>query len=236
VETFAVDLLRGLRERGHELLVVTSHAERELPDEDELCGIPVRRLPMREAVAARDVGSLGRVLRDATALKSAFGPELVHVHSVGPSLLLHLRSRVEETPWLLGLQTEALGSQRNGGSTLLGAALRTASWVVGCARFVTEQARRPAPEIGGRSSTIYNGVAHSALARTEAPEQPTVVYVGRLVSTERRGRAARGDRPAGAEDAGDPPAGRRRRVRAGVARAASAEPPAGEGGRFPRVR
>jgi glycogen(starch) synthase len=180
-ELFAAGLLPGLRERGHELLVVTSQAERDLPDEDELEGIPVRRLPFRAAIEARDVLELARLQRQVVRLKRSFAPDLVHSNDVGPSLLLQLRSRPDAVPWLVGLQQELLGSQTARAGSLLTACLRSASWVAGCSAAVTEQVRALEPGLERRSSTIYNGIEPPSSEPPPPPESPTIAYAGRLV-------------------------------------------------------
>jgi glycosyltransferase involved in cell wall biosynthesis len=182
-ELFGAELLRGLAARGHELCVLTSHGEQQLPDEEEIDGTLVHRLPMRAAIAQGDVSALARVLRAVTELKSELAPELVHVHAAGPSLLFHLRTRPERTPWLLGLQQQLLGSQKGGGSSLLRDGLASASWVVGCSELVTEQARGLVPGLAARSSTIYNSVPTTGVGAQPGPPpvEPVVVFVGRLV-------------------------------------------------------
>jgi glycogen(starch) synthase len=180
-EVFAAGLLPNLRDRGHVFLVVTSHAELELPDEDDFEGIPVRRLPIRAALAAGDVRALMRALQQVVRLKQSFAPDLVHANGVGPSLLLHLRSRPEATPWLLGVQQQLLDSQTDEASSLLLACLRSANWIAACSAAATKQLRSLEPGVAARSLTIYNGVDPPGSAPAPLSERPTVLYAGRLV-------------------------------------------------------
>jgi len=180
-EVFAAGLLPKLRDRDHEFLVVTSHAELELPDEDDFEGIPVRRLPIRAALAAGDVRALMRALQQVVRLKQSFAPDLVHANGIGPSLLLHLRSRPDATPWLLGVQQQLLDSQAAEASSLLRACLRSASWIAACSEAAAKQLRSLELGVAARSSTIFNGVEPPRSTPAPLPARPTVVYAGRLV-------------------------------------------------------
>ena len=181
-EIFAAKLLRSLRARGVEFLVVTSHHDRELPDEDVHEGIPIRRLPFRAAIAKRDVKSFARAMSEVAKIVREFAPDLIHVNAVGPSLMFLLKSgRAESPPHIVTVQQEVLASQRDGSATLLAQALAAADHVVGVSRSVLDQLRAAHPEITPRSSVIYNGVDLPLLAPAPLPDPPHVLCLGRLV-------------------------------------------------------
>jgi glycosyltransferase involved in cell wall biosynthesis len=70
VQTMAGSLLVALRERGHELIVITERGTQDLPPEDEYEGITVFRLPF--AAVLRDVDRLMRVRKQIIRLKCEF--------------------------------------------------------------------------------------------------------------------------------------------------------------------
>src|SRR5512140_552983 len=108
-ELFLANLARTLAERGHEFLVVTSHHDIALPDDDEHEGVPIRRLPFRAAVEAGDVRRFPALVQRAAAIRREFMPDLVHLNAVGPSAFFALQSaRAHRAPLLVTLQQEVL--------------------------------------------------------------------------------------------------------------------------------
>ena len=118
-EIFAAELIAALRERGVEFLIVTSHHDRALPDEDEYDGVPIRRLPFRAAVAGRDVKSFVRCMAAVKNIKREFAPDLIHVNAVGPSVLFHLKTLdASAAPYVVTMQQEVLAASEGSGSLL----------------------------------------------------------------------------------------------------------------------
>jgi glycogen(starch) synthase len=181
-EIFAAKLMASLLPRGIEFLVLTSHHDRELPDQDEHEGIVIRRLPFRAAIGGRDVKAFLRAMKETSALKHEFAPDVIHMNAIGPSALFHLRTAdATRAPLLVTLQQEVLSSQTGGTSTLLGQLIDAAQWAVGCSQTVLEQLRAAYPSVVARSSRIYNGVDVPSLAPAPLPETPHVLALGRLV-------------------------------------------------------
>jgi glycogen synthase len=183
-EVLLAKLIPALRDRGHEFVVLTSHDHLDLPDEERYDGIPVRRLPLRSAIANRDLDLLRDVRQQVIDVKRAFAPDLVHVSAIGPSVFFHLRT-LEAGPVtsLVGVQTlfPATEAARNG--SLVREVMLSATWVAAVSRAVLAQARRLAPEIARRSSVIPNGFDLGVARSTERrpPEAPRLLCLGRLV-------------------------------------------------------
>jgi glycogen(starch) synthase len=181
-EIFAARLMAALRPRGIDFLVLTSHHDLELPDQDAHDGVPIRRLPFRAALGGRDVKSFAHALRETATIKRAFAPDLIHMNAVGPSALFHLRTRqASDAPFLVTLQQEMLRSQSGGEATLMAQILEAADWIAGCSGAVVGQLRAAFPAAAARSSRIYNGVDAPALAPAPLPDRPHVLCLGRLV-------------------------------------------------------
>ena len=89
-------LSNALRERGHEMALVTSHHNYDLPDEDEYEGIPVHRLPFRRALTSADPGLMMETRRRLSRLLHEYKPGLIHVSNVMPSTVFYLHC-AEET-------------------------------------------------------------------------------------------------------------------------------------------
>ena len=175
-------LLEGLRRRGHEFMIVTDTGPRELAASGEHDGIPVHRLPFQAAIDRRDVVRIAEIRSRLAELGSTFAPELVHVNAVGPSLFFHLRaSRAAAVPWLFTPHAP-LTDQATGRDTILGEALRSASWIVCLSAAQRESILRIAPEVSSKSSVIYCGLEPPAVPPAPLPfAPPRALCLGRHV-------------------------------------------------------
>jgi glycogen synthase len=178
-EVFATKLLLALRERGHQVIVVTRQDSPDLCLEDHYHGIPVHRFPFWTAYADRRIDQLIAARRRLRKLKRDFAPELVHIHGFGPSVLFHLdTTQAHASPLLVTLVEER---QHPEGRELLSRMLRSADWVTGKSAAVLAQARRLAPEIASRSSVIHNGLEVPTLLPQPLPTAaPRLLCLGRL--------------------------------------------------------
>jgi glycosyltransferase involved in cell wall biosynthesis len=181
-EVFATKLLMALRERGHEIIVVTRQDSPDLPLEDRYQGIPVYRFPFWTSLTnSADLDHLLKTRRRITELKRAFSPDLVHIHGFGPtSVLFHVgAASTRPLPLLFTLINEL--SAYAAGHESLTRVLRSAEWVTSKAAEALAQARRLAPEITPRSSIIHNGIDTPALLPEPLPyEAPRLLCLGRL--------------------------------------------------------
>jgi len=181
-ELFLANLARALGPRGHEFLLVTSHHDIDLPDDDEHEGVPIRRLPFRAAVETGDVRRFPALVQRAAAIRREFMPDLVHLNAVGPSAFFALQSaRVRRVPLLVTLQQEVLASQAGQAGTLLSRVFDAADWIAACSGAVLDQVRGVHPALASRSSCVYNGLEPPALAPAPLPSPPRLLCLGRLV-------------------------------------------------------
>ena len=181
VEVFAARMLPALRERGHEVMVMTAHSECDAPDDLVVDDVPVHRFRIAEALASRDPTQVVAVRRRISALTRAFDPDLVHLHHPGPVAYFHAHGAgTSPRPTLLTVHSPFEGSSLQPG-TIVGRTVRAATWVAGVSRATLGDIIEQVPEVEGRSSVVYNGVAAPALVPTPlAFDPPTILYVGRL--------------------------------------------------------
>lgn len=178
-ETFAAHLLPALRRRGHELVIVTSQAYLDLPDEAEYRGIPVYRWPFLAALKSRDVQQIAVLRGRLTDLLRRFQPDVIHSNSLGP--MDFFLSGVHQIPLVITLQ-QRFPDQLLTAATLMGNMLRTASWLAGCSRAILTELQLAVPEIRGRSSVIYCGLQVPTIAPTPLPtDPPQLLCLGRLL-------------------------------------------------------
>jgi glycogen(starch) synthase len=181
LEAAVMTLLASLRERGHEACVVTSHDALPLPDEEEHDGIAIHRLPLREALVARDPAALIASQRRAAAVRRAFAPDVVHVNLPDPGAAIHLRAAaVHPAPLVVTVHTSILLDGDGGGDTLFGTLLRTADWVSAPSAAVLRPLQDAMPGLGERSSVIPYGLPTREPCG-DPPAAPTVLCIGRLI-------------------------------------------------------
>ena len=179
---FSARLLQALARRGYQVTVVAGHHQAGLPDEIDLDGVRVHRFPFHQILSANDVDATSTCVRRVSRLKRAAAPDLVHLNTLGPSVLFHLRTaRAWPAPVLLTLHSPVM-EDAGRLDTLYGQALHTAAWVNANSRAVRAELCRRLPEMAGRSSVTYYGMAPPALPPAPRPlANPVVLAFGRLV-------------------------------------------------------
>jgi len=187
IETVAADLLPRLSERGYEFHVVATHSYLDLPDDDELKGTRIRRLPFRAALESGDIGELIRVRRAFARAVSEIQPDLVHMFGRSLSMLFCRDvGELSAVPKILTLQNEIRGAGTQAADSVTRQTLRSSDWVTACSEEVLCQAREAVPEIEPRSSVIYNSIVPPAADPPPLSlEPPILMCVGRL--TDQKG-------------------------------------------------
>jgi glycosyltransferase involved in cell wall biosynthesis len=182
-ELFAAHLIRALRPRGFEFTVITSHDSLDLPDEDTFDDTPVHRFPFRRALSPAHLHELLALRRRVGDFLSRWNPQVVHINGVTPSAFFCINVlRARQTPLLVRLNQEMLPHQfPSARGTLLEHTLQRADWVTSVSTRVLQQARELVPDIAGRSSVIYNGVAAPTHLPPPVPATAPILCVGRLV-------------------------------------------------------
>lgn len=182
IEVWSARLVTGMAARGHEVQVVASHSQLDLPDRDWLDGVRIERLEFRAAVEERRLDRFGDALAGIKRIKREFTPDVVHLGTVGWSTMFHLLSRdAWPAPWLLTLTQQRLASQTSSHDTVLGRALESADWVSSVSRAVLDQAIDLSPGVAGRSSVDYWGMPEPPAMPPPSFDPPRVLCVGRLV-------------------------------------------------------
>lgn len=182
VEVFSARLLPALARRGHEITVVAGHHRGGLPEVMDFMGVTVRRFLFHTVLAAHDVEQIGVMLTRVARLKRQVAADLVHLNTLGPSVLFHLEtSRSKPSPVLLTMHSPVMEDAARP-DTLYGRALRSASWVNCNSQAVRTDLCRSMPELRARSSVIYYGMEPPGLEPGPPPrEEPVILAYGRLV-------------------------------------------------------
>jgi glycogen(starch) synthase len=178
VEVIARKLLPALQRRGHEFIVVTPKTSANSPDEDEYEGIPVYRFSFENHFTPSAVDYVIGMRRKIDGLKRAFLPDLVHINAVNRSNFFYLTtSQTPRLPLLVTLH----GQWEKQIEPVVEQTLRRADWVAGCSAAMLDRGRQLVPEIGARSSVVYNGIEMPLLAPEPLPyDPPRIACLGRL--------------------------------------------------------
>lgn len=182
VEVFSGRLLPSLAARGHAITVVAGHHRAGLPETVDFSGVTIRRFPFHSVLAANDFERLAEILARIAHLKREVAPELIHLNTLGPSLLFHLRTPVWRAPTLLTMHSPVMPDAIRP-DTLYGQGLLSATSINCNSRAVQADLCRLAPQHGARSCVTYYGMEPPALEPTPRPrEEPIVLGYGRLVA------------------------------------------------------
>ncbi|CAN5635360.1 N/A [soil metagenome] len=178
IEVLLDRLLPALRDRGHEITMLTSA---QVGDQEEIStrhGIDVHRTQLIVALARRDPGLLSRERQRVKRLLADVQPDLVHAHDPGPNLWAVVNAA---TPTPI-VTTMHIGVQSTGAGAVASIAelLRASAWVTGVSQTAVEEVLAVEPSLAGRTSVIENGIAPSP--PTSARVVPgRVLCIGRLV-------------------------------------------------------
>jgi glycosyltransferase involved in cell wall biosynthesis len=186
IEVFTANLAPLMRERGHEVTVITSLTDERLSDRDTFKGVPVHRFPMTDALHSRDLDRILAVRRRVADLWSAVDPDVGHVrYGFGPSVyFLPTAIRGARSPVMVTIPG-FMDAAPTGPSTVVGNTLSHSSWVTFTSEAVREHVLKLFPELATRSSVIYNGLAPPAVRPTPLPFGPPVVLCAGRLSEEK---------------------------------------------------
>ncbi len=180
IEVLLRQLCPALRDRGHEVSVLTS-THRQAPEpRSEVDGITVHRVGLLRALAQRDPAGLARGRKAAVRILHEVRPEVVHGHDPGPNLWTafeHLPEVPVLTTLHLGVAAIDLG-QRGPTARLLG----RSAWLTGVSQAVVDEAVALVPSLADRSSVVVNGLPVSGEPSAPDPAGRRIVAAGRMTA------------------------------------------------------
>jgi glycogen(starch) synthase len=190
VEAFTARLAGKLIARGHDALVIADRYPGDLPETDELDGIPVRRLGFFEALTMRGsdpraaLRAHGDILAAVSALKRTFRPDVVHVNLADASPFFHLRTiAAHPCPTVVTLQA-ALSRRATDSQSVTASLLRQSTRIVAISRAAAANLVAHTDQAPAEIDIIAPGIPVAEFAPTRPPAAspiPTVAFLGRLV-------------------------------------------------------
>jgi glycogen(starch) synthase len=180
VEVFLSELAPALRERGHEVAVITDRGHYGAPEREQIDGVSVERLGFNQALASAHPPEVIAVSRQAAESMRRFSPDVVHVNFSDATIFFYLRaSAAESPPMALTFHVSPPPERRDGA---VRRAMLAAGAVTACSQAILDDALEVVPEQADRAAAIPNGLAGPAdEPEPPAPGPPLVVAAGRLV-------------------------------------------------------
>ena len=181
-EILGFELARALRDRGHEVLVVTdARPSSGLSGESSIDDVGVRRFGWTAPLVANDPAAILRVKQSVARCKAEFAPDVVHVLLFGVDVLIHrLTAGARPAPEVATLQQPVVPLYQRPKSPVE-ATLRAARWLVAPSEATLRWYRAAIPGIEARSSVVLNALPFPLEAPSPpANGPPAMVCAGRL--------------------------------------------------------
>jgi glycogen(starch) synthase len=180
IENFLRDYVPALRERGHDVAVLTSRHASASDAHGEHAGARVFRSDLERALSERDVARVHRGRRWIERIEADWAPDVVHAHDAGANLWAHLRSTAR-APTIVTIQTSMRGILDPAAFPVALRLLEACEWVTGVSRAVLDELLELLPELRPRSSVVPNAVKLPQSPPVPPPARPHVLCLGRLV-------------------------------------------------------
>ena len=184
IETYAKQFIHAVQKRGYEVRVITLH-QYDYPEEETLeGGATVYRLPFWEVLRGRDPEAFFELRRRIEAIRCDFAPDLVHANLSGPSIAIHVETNKRAPlPTVVAIHSDL--SDTSGFGSIVHRLLDQAAWVTAVSESTLTDLRKMFPQIGEKSSFIYNGLVTDNVRPTPIPtDPPNVLCIGRMVDVK----------------------------------------------------
>ena len=183
LEVICSQLLAELRQRGHDVAVITAVNDTVTPlGLVEIEGIPVLRADPYRAIGSQSPSELLRVRRQVSSFVEDFGADVVHAHDPSPLLWIYQRLAPRRRPLILTIHVVL---SRHDPSLLQAAVklMHEVDWVTGVSDDVVNDILSYAPALGDRISMVRNGARPPGPPPGPLPDGPVeLLCVGRLVT------------------------------------------------------
>lgn len=181
-EILGAELLRALRGRGYDLVVVTGRKSASLPEYEKLWDIPIYRFPSVGVLQANDLGEIALQRRYIAQLKREFRPDIVHLFQFSVSAFFDLLTNIDyPAPHLLTLHGSVQSNQITPG-TIRRHLIHSVDWITTCSEALLREVHGQMPEVAVYSSAIRNCIQMPALEPEPLSfSPPRLLCLGRVV-------------------------------------------------------
>ena len=181
VEVLSYHLLKELRRRGHDVLVITGREQSDPLGAQTFDGLDIVRLDFDHAVASRNLVVLRGVKTAVAELVSRFRPDVLHLNDTLLSSFLFLRGGATgNLPRVLTLHSPIRPAGNDGLQARLAA---DADRIVTVSQAQYDDAVATMPTLRGKMSIIPNALPWPELPPTDLSLTPSVLLcIGRMRS------------------------------------------------------
>lgn len=187
IETMSEHLLLALADQGHEICIVTSHCDAELPDQEDWHGIPLYRLHMLTSLAKADIRGILTARAQLRAIKRDFAPDLAHIQFSGPSASFHWDTQ-DGAPVPTVVTIHSVARQVVQKRSLFLDTMHNADWIAPVSQHMLDWTLGHAPGIADHASVVYNGIPGDQVPVAPVPlpfDPPCILWIGRMVGWKR---------------------------------------------------
>jgi glycogen(starch) synthase len=189
LEVLCGQLLDELRDRGHEVAVVTAVNSHGVPlGVRDIDGVPVLRIDAYHLETPRTPRETLLMQRQIKDFVDDFGPDVAHAHDGGAVLWLYQLGAKRRRPLLVTLHV-VVSLHMPDRLRLLAKLLVAADWVTGVSDDVVADTVAFAPEVRSRISTVRNAVVPPGAPAPWPEGPPELLCLGRLVAQKGFDRA-----------------------------------------------
>jgi len=183
MEVLAAKTLPVFKEKGYDPVIITAYGSyQNLPEVTEYKGIPVYRFHFREVLGNKDLAGILKIKKRINNIIAEFKPELTHFNFSDPWIYFHLSSNSADAAPTITTLHRSVAEFGTSKDSALGKLLRGSQWVCGVSQIILDDARTAIPEIGERSSVIYNGLEIPDVEPVPLPfDSPVLLCMGRLI-------------------------------------------------------
>ena len=181
VETMGLQLIEGMRGRGHQYRVVAQKDHPSWKDEELYRDTPIRRFDFNAIIAKRDLRIIASIREHLEWIMNEFQPDLVHLNaSVGGSALAFLL--FVQTFRVPIVQTVHAPYLHEGTFPPIAAKIASFADQICCvSNWVLEEMQEYLPAYREKLRLIYNGLPMPAIAPAPLSfSPPTLLLFGRL--------------------------------------------------------
>lgn len=179
MEVFCMRLAVGLKERGHECLIVTNRRDSTQVGPSFYQGIPVHGFDFQNAAFASNLRLLREQHEACGPVIAAFDPDVTHLNIAMRSALgFMLQQRQKSRPTVLTLHDNLLFKHQQGLSSAL---LDSVDAIAAISESVRLNALSWRPEIATKLHKVLNALPMPEVLPTLLPTEPCLLAFGRLV-------------------------------------------------------
>lgn len=181
VEVLSLHLLKALRRRGHDILVVTGRGRSDPPGPQTFDELDLVRLDFDQTVASRDLLALRRVKTAVADAVNSFRPDILHLNDALTSSFCFLRGGATgDLPRVLTLHSPIRPAGKDGLQARLAA---DADRIIMVSRAQYDDAAVTMPALRSKMSVVLNALPVPELQPAELPfAPPALLCIGRLTS------------------------------------------------------